>query len=374
MMESSELHRLAMDLAEQSELARLDGKLDKAQEFLKEALDNERVAARMLADEFDLEPSRSVLFRSAASLALELGDTREAEKLVALALTGSPPQEIADELRELWEDASFLRHLENRGIDLQPHEVLMSLSGPGVGAGITQSDQLVDRLKDLERLIFRTAERVLQVPFRERGQARTDIVKSYQLFLSAPRAGSFSVSVRFGRSSQLELPGLESTVKIIDELLDTLEIFNEADVDDLHLRIPDEAYYRNFVNLARKFAPDGKNIRLVGLTSATPSRKRKLLLTIPKEESDKYRRPKLKLIPTKAESVTIRGSLRYADHMKEEAGEIRLIDRQGDFHRINVPSGLMTDIVRPLWEFEVVVEGERREGIIYLESIDKVED
>ena len=50
---------------------------------------------------------RSVLHRSAASLALECGALREAERLIAAALSGDPPDEIAEELRDLLEQVYF---------------------------------------------------------------------------------------------------------------------------------------------------------------------------------------------------------------------------------------------------------------------------
>jgi hypothetical protein len=47
-----------------------------------------------------------VLFRSAATLALECGEFREAEHLIAMALIGEPPAEIAEERRELFAKVS----------------------------------------------------------------------------------------------------------------------------------------------------------------------------------------------------------------------------------------------------------------------------
>ena len=63
----------------------------------------EKKAAVEIAGDFDFEPSRSVLHRSAASLALQCGEFREAERLIAGALAGFPPDEVADELRDLLE-------------------------------------------------------------------------------------------------------------------------------------------------------------------------------------------------------------------------------------------------------------------------------
>jgi hypothetical protein len=47
------------------------------------------------------------LHRSAAALALECGVLREAERLIAAALSGDPPNEIAEELRDLLEQVYF---------------------------------------------------------------------------------------------------------------------------------------------------------------------------------------------------------------------------------------------------------------------------
>ena len=46
-------------------------------------------------------------YRSAASLALQCQQFREAERLIATALSGNPPVEIAEELRELLEKRYF---------------------------------------------------------------------------------------------------------------------------------------------------------------------------------------------------------------------------------------------------------------------------
>jgi hypothetical protein len=62
---------------------------------------NQRAAADLVADRQDLESTRAVLHRSAAVLALECSELREAERLIGRALAGNPPNDIADELRDL---------------------------------------------------------------------------------------------------------------------------------------------------------------------------------------------------------------------------------------------------------------------------------
>src|SRR6185437_15777182 len=90
-------HQKAMELAEQAFAARRRGEADTAQSLARRAYLLEKQAAGAA----QTEPSRSVLHRSAATLALDCGEYREAERLVAAALAGSPPEQIANELREV---------------------------------------------------------------------------------------------------------------------------------------------------------------------------------------------------------------------------------------------------------------------------------
>lgn len=90
---SQTLHREAMDLAE------TDAK------DLPAAFARERQAAELLLDRTDLEPTRSVVLRSAATLALECGDAAESRRLIERGLSGNPPPEIAAELRALLKTA-----------------------------------------------------------------------------------------------------------------------------------------------------------------------------------------------------------------------------------------------------------------------------
>lgn len=369
MNDASNFHRAAMEAAEKAELARLAGDFHAADEGFRNAYEREAKAAALVANSYELEPTRSVLLRSAASLALECKEIREAERLVTQALSGYPPEEIAAELRDLLEQVYFARHLELREVTLQPNEFQLSIAGPAVGFGIASTSDFIDRLNRVESMLYRTAERKTGRPFRERGRIKGRFREALQMYISVPRAASFAVSIRFGTSSQLSLPGMDSSVEVINEILDCLELFNQQKVEPLQQRIADQAYYRNFIELARKIAPDGKEIVTVGLTSLTPGRERRVALSSPREGTDPF-----KSVITRdehAERKTIRGTLKYADHRKEEAPEIRLIDEEGKSHRVQVPAGMMTDIVRPLWEYEVIVSGVCQRGVILLESIDR---
>ena len=98
----NELHSKSMEIAQSAFVARIKGELEKVKEFSKKAFQYEREAAMLLLNDYDIEPTRSVLFRSAASLALNFENYREAERMIAFGLSGNPPQDILEELRELF--------------------------------------------------------------------------------------------------------------------------------------------------------------------------------------------------------------------------------------------------------------------------------
>jgi len=90
-----------MELVDQAVLARQQGNTEAVINLSRAAFVKERAAADLAANQFDLEPTRSVLHRSAATLAVECAELRDAERLIGRALAGNPPADIADELRDL---------------------------------------------------------------------------------------------------------------------------------------------------------------------------------------------------------------------------------------------------------------------------------
>lgn len=94
----TELHESAMGFAEQAVLEKDPAR---AGSLLRAAFERERSAADLLAASLDEEPTRSILHRSAATLAAECHEYAEAERLVEQGLAGSPPAEIGEELTDV---------------------------------------------------------------------------------------------------------------------------------------------------------------------------------------------------------------------------------------------------------------------------------
>lgn len=95
------IHEEAMELAEKADAALLKKNLTLFRELTVQALKLESEAAYELITVTTAEPTRSILFRSAAHLAKSIGYYAEALKLIELALSGNPFPEIRGELMKL---------------------------------------------------------------------------------------------------------------------------------------------------------------------------------------------------------------------------------------------------------------------------------
>ena len=374
------IHREAMEWAEEGQFRLRSGDQPSAREAFRKAMELERAAA--FATDENLEPDRSVLFRSAGSLALDCEELRAAEQLLAMGLAGDPPEEIAEEIRDLLEQVHFRRHLDVRGLTLEATDVQMSIAGEAVGFGVASSDEFVGRVKDFETLVLRTAERMLGRPYREHGSPKKRLKEDFGIFLSVPRAASYAVTLKLGRpKEQFDFWEDNERSGVIDEVLDLLEVVQSQDRDELASRIPERPYLLNFAALAKKLAPDGENVSLVGLTSHRPGRsRRQVALTKLRQELGNLVSDIGKVANSEStvheldRPVTVKGVLHYADVIGGKDGTIKLEGEDGSVHEILVPEGLMTDIVRPLWDDVVIVTGVHRSKGIELEEIVSAKD
>ena len=59
-----------------------------------------------------------LFFTVALPLSIECVELRAAERLIATALSGSPPPEIAEELKDLFIQINLSQYLKRQGIDI----------------------------------------------------------------------------------------------------------------------------------------------------------------------------------------------------------------------------------------------------------------
>lgn len=358
-------------------IARLQRDSESERLALSRALEFEERAAEMLFSETSREPSRSILYRSAASIALNCRDFRKAEKLITRGLGGDPPPEIADELRDLLENVYFERHLNTRGVHLADREIQLSLAGDAVGFGKIESEIFVSKLKTFESLLYRNAERRLRMPYRESAGAPKLVKKDFEVFLSTPRAASFAVSLQIGQHGEQNRLEFDTLVDdVISDVMAGLKAVEEDDPQTLKNIVHDKKYYRNFVGLARQLAPEKNRISQVGFTYQSGSGEGRVALRRLRSEisMSQYVASASGKSATR-ERIRITGSLKFADEITAKRPRIKVIDEQGEEHTVIVPVGMMSDIVRPLWAQQVVISGwverKQRSSTITLDDIER---
>jgi hypothetical protein len=147
-----------------------------------------------------------------------------------------------------------------------------------------------------------------------------------------------------------------------------LALLNDGHDAELKRRIADEAYYRNFIGLAKQLAPDGHAIKLVGLTAsdATSGERGQRVAFQRQARTIEIKQE----TPSSEEPVEVHGQLLFADARgrKGRKGQIRIV-RGDDSQNVTVPPGMMADIVRPLWESSVIATCSRKKGKLTLIDI-----
>lgn len=361
-----ELHRRAMEQTDYAIEARANGDEARAIDLFASAFQLEREAAEIVASDHSNEPTRSVLLRSAATLALDCGKLADAERLVCLALSGSPPAEIAEELRDIYEQVNFQRHLALRGVGLASNEIQLSIAGNSIGFGVAPTAAFLRRVEMTENLLYRTAERLRGMEYREaslRGQFNESTI---ELFLSVPRAASFAITIRvakpqFGSS---QMPSFAE--QVIDELMLCLDHFARNEEDLLKARIVDPAYIVNFLGIAQAIAPDGHDVSLVGFTAQRAGNIRNVELT---ESAIADASIASWLAPDAAslELVMLSGYLKLAE--AHDTHLMIMVDTEGVEQFVHVPYGLMADVVKPLLDGFVTVTCSKSASGLRIEKI-----
>ena len=95
------IHEKAMILAQEAIMARIRNDETKAQTLYKQSFDLEREAAYIYSERFDKEPMRSILYRSAASLAIECHLYQDADLLIQQGQSSDTPSDVMDDFQEL---------------------------------------------------------------------------------------------------------------------------------------------------------------------------------------------------------------------------------------------------------------------------------
>ena len=347
MTTSNDVHNEAMDYAEYALSAKRRGDAVEAAKLFAKSLELERKAIELLTER--VEPEYSILHRSAATLALDCGEFRLAEKIASRALAGDPPEYVVWQLRSVMEQVTQHDHLRLNGLALAEDELQMSLAGSMIGPGLASLDDFIPRADGMRKLIRRVSDHLNGQERSENGYSEAHRIPAPDVLISPLRAGSVAVTLKIGSPVEPEFPEVIGSTELVDQTLDVIEAVSSSDDEELATAYPDEAYRRNFFQLVRNIAPDGDRVTQVGFTAVSAGKERTLPLTTTKSELSLSSRP----ASPDAREETITGRLLFADGTRQHSQSIKVLQADGTERRVKVPAGMMDDIVRPLWNEEV---------------------
>ncbi len=270
-----ELHNEAAKLAQLALVARHEGKMAQAEDLARQAYERESQAADLVPDNSSSEPTRSILYLSAASLAYQCREFQTAQRLVARGLSGYPPPKIEQDLKDIFEQINFEHHLQVRGVILENRDLQISMRGTSVGSGMVLYDELNGVIEKTISLVHRSVERKLGRDFRKGPGRPREIYRQFTPALSAARAGSFAITLRLGVDTR-QTSYLVDAPQIIDEILLGIELVNSSNEERINEIVRDDVvdakiYRQNFISLVKGMAPDGEKISFLGFTSKSRS-------------------------------------------------------------------------------------------------------
>ncbi len=368
-----ELHERAMEYAHLAMIARDSGQSIDAIGHAQRAFDLELQAANLVPDGGRAEPTRSILYRSAASLAYQSGNLQEATRIIGMGLSGNPPPKIFSDLLALLDQVKFDMYLRTLDDSLSYDGILLTMRGKAVGSGLIFYSEFKRRFDNTMLLINKTVQRLTHRKYTG-GQDRAE----YRLFRKAieipPMQNSFAMSIRLvtpeDEERQANLFGA-TPESVIDEVVLGIDLINDGKEGELQAHINDEEYYQHFVNTVKHIAPDGDKVDHVGVASS----KKRTALTRNRAEIQSVvpkRKPESEPAATYTE-LTVRGQLRYADDLSDGEHAMGLEQSDGNVVKIK-PSAGFDEMLAQLWKSHVEVIGKFDGNYLYPDLITPMDE
>lgn len=223
-------------------------------------------ASSLILPHTEAEPTRSIICKSTAEIALQLGFASKAIKYSAMGISGNPDEDILEQLHGIMQDASHHMHYQVKGMILSEEEIQISFTGKSVGYGYIPYKVLLNKMIALESILIRTAERYFKLPFRSHGKTKNVIMERVSMYAGVPRAASYAFTIRLGETADDDLFGSKS--EILSEFLKCAQLLSDGKEEALKEAIPDKKYYNNFISLTAELAPDGEDITNIYFTAS----------------------------------------------------------------------------------------------------------
>ena len=356
--EVKRLHRIAMEYADEADLAKLLGERDEYLRLMKMAFEKEKAAADLMAD-VHVEPSRGVLHRSAATLGWLCGMYVGAEKLIYRALAGNPRSDTEWELKDLLGTVN----LAKEGIHLGEGQLQFSLHGSQIGYGKAAVEELTSRAPSIATMLRISANSALQNAPDAVSRKKLEI-GDIPVFIEGLAAGSCIVKLRLGEPIQESLPGFGRFDDAIKPFFENMNLLEQGETYELEKKIDDPKQYRDFIKASIEFAPDGEKISTVKLQSVIDEHLKVISLNTTQSSLEGLQLPHIPSVESRLEvteqAIVKTGVLRVGNALDNEDKTLCTLatDDEGNWH-IEGAEDLKDEIVRQYFKRRIVVHGKR---------------
>ena len=353
-----EYHTKAMDFVSQAVTGVERGNIDDEQrlELFSEALKWKTKSIEEL-DKFSVDDlTYSVMHRGAANIALECGEFDVAMHFAAKPFARSAHPDIADQLHNIMSKVNIKRAKLIIEGPIEDDELQMNLFGKALQNGRVPWEYVNSRVDASIEMI----KDVIKVP--------TD---RYPIRVAPPVVGSFAMKICLLRSSNdpVAIGDLDPIRGYIQQFMDNVEIIDGVTPKLLYQKFPDSTQRSSFLSVARKLAPDGRDVSHLGYT-VTDSKRLHRTVAI---NTTRSRLPTLHEVEedeSPPEEGEFFGKLLFADASKGNRREIRLVNRN-ETHSIELPNEYSIDeIVSRYWARLVRIQGTKVGKKISMNNID----
>ncbi len=254
----TELHKDSERLSIEAHLALNRGNRERAYDLYRRAAQAERRALEQL--DVAKVRTRGVTAVSAVALWFKAQRYDQAEQL-AHSMLAEPdiPEFAREDLRSLLHAIWTEKAKQTAGITFVPGQVLVSVRGGEVVTGGAPLELIVDKMRTIQAMFYRTIEYVTGVAHRTVGNPSKEIQESCRpwLFQSPPGSYQFSVAIQKPIQPDFFREDIEPE-RIAEHFLEIVRASSADDATELEKLVSDKSYRSTFLKLARNLAPTGK--------------------------------------------------------------------------------------------------------------------
>jgi hypothetical protein len=198
---------------------------------------------------------------SAAALYLKAGMFADTERVAAHAMTrNSLPVYARKQLRLLMQDSWIEQEKAASTIKFLPDQVHVAVRGGKILHGGAPLDLVVEKVKSIQSIFYRTIEYLRGDPLRRTGTPKHEIVESCRPWLLQTPPGSYQFAVAVQRPVQRDFFKKEiDPERIVHQFLDIVRAGTAEDPLILEQLVPQQDYRDAFVKLTKTLAPPLKN-------------------------------------------------------------------------------------------------------------------